>query len=57
MTWVLVAITLQAGSSIPTLQHREYADKDTCQSAARRFVEQAVTVQNRAFCLKRKEKV
>lgn len=57
MQWILVAVTLYVGDPIPVLQHKAYADKDTCQSAARRFVDQARTVQNRAFCLKMKEKV
>lgn len=54
--FVLIAVYLLHGAEVPIMQHRTYADKDTCQSAAKAFVTSKIAGEPRAFCLKVRDK-
>lgn len=54
--WVLVAVYLGLGSSVPTMQQETYKSKEQCREVAALYVNRARVGQARAFCLKVKEK-
>lgn len=51
MKYLLIAVYLAQGSTKPELRTEEFADKETCQAVAARYVK-TIQGQSRAFCLR-----